>query len=367
MERPEKRAHEGLPTRLPARAAGSRVRAPGSPLKQHPVICDTHVLTSDLLRRLRSERTALGLLAQFGAVELFAAAHVVEEFERVLPQLASRAGIELEQARSVWYAEYLPFLRVVDLPARRSRRARSVAERDPDDAPTAELALLLAPCHVLSRDHSLVDTGFAHEDWLRVVLAHREVVAVETTAWITSVVGGIVGSLLGALFGWLRRLRPSPEALLILAGLVLLGSLGEAEKSDREGEETDRGLGPRERVAQMGRKSKEALDEAAVAGAELVATAEMRRQASLQVLSVAAVAGESQSVETRLARALARDAEGLQPAELFASAGVGATEASEANEILAEHPAFRFTESRWQFGRLLIDVSPNLGPDSSSG
>jgi hypothetical protein len=82
-------------------------------------------------------------------------------------------GVNVEAARGIWRGQYLRLMRFVD-----SRelvpddpRLRQLAERDPDDLPTAALACALG-IQALSEDPDLVDYGLATgRPWLGLVFA----------------------------------------------------------------------------------------------------------------------------------------------------------------------------------------------------
>jgi hypothetical protein len=89
---------------------------------------------------------------------IFATDRVRKEVERNLPRVAMSHA---DAAMRVWWADYRPLIRWVSLPDRlqsgfradeRGLRERMllVMEKHSADAPTAELALLCAPCFVLT-------------------------------------------------------------------------------------------------------------------------------------------------------------------------------------------------------------------------
>jgi hypothetical protein len=120
----------------------------------------------------------------------------------------------VEQAEALWVREYLPLLRVVDVPVGplyADERARvdvldTVAHPygDPDDVPTAILALLIdAP--VLSTDANLLRAVYGHDfDWV----AHAE--------WLAALRAG----------GDLGPLGEFLNSAYLLTGGIAMGTLG---------------------------------------------------------------------------------------------------------------------------------------------
>jgi predicted nucleic acid-binding protein len=147
-----------------------------------PLVLDTHTLGNDLARSARSGRTILVSGAIGGALRLYCPRHVVREIYEYMTLWAQRAGRPLDDVAQLWVREYLPILRVVDVPngllyPDEAARVRVLATSghphgDPDDVPTAQLGLLLdAP--VLSKDKNLLRAVYgdqhdivAHGEWL---------------------------------------------------------------------------------------------------------------------------------------------------------------------------------------------------------
>lgn len=152
-----------------------------------PLVMDCQALGRDLGRRARSGRTVLVSGACSGVLRLFAARHVADEVAEYMAEWAGLGRCSVEQVEALWVREYLPLLRVVDVPLGplyADERARvDVLDTighpygDPDDVPTAVLALLLdAP--VLSTDANLLRAVYgydfdcvAHAEWLAALRA----------------------------------------------------------------------------------------------------------------------------------------------------------------------------------------------------
>ena len=152
-----------------------------------PLVLDTHALGRDLGRRARCGRTILVSGACSGVLRLFVSRHVVDEVSEYMERWAELGQRPLDEVEALWAHEYLPLLRVVDVPAGplyADERARVdvLATRthplgDPDDVPTAILGLLLdAP--VLSQDEKLLRAVYGHDfnckahgEWLEALRA----------------------------------------------------------------------------------------------------------------------------------------------------------------------------------------------------
>jgi predicted nucleic acid-binding protein len=153
-----------------------------------PMVIDANALRDELLRTTRkNQRTILCNAANSGVLRLFCAAHVVEEVHKHAAEWATTQGLDPAAVQAVWETSYLPLLRCVAIPeplttARENERLAVLADPtsrygDPDDVPTATLALLLgAP--LLSKDASplraVYGDGFdhvAHARWLRALAA----------------------------------------------------------------------------------------------------------------------------------------------------------------------------------------------------
>jgi predicted nucleic acid-binding protein len=153
-----------------------------------PMVIDANALRDELLRTTRmNQRTILCNAANSGVLRLFCAAHVVEEVHKHAAEWATTQGLDPAAVQAVWETSYLPLLRCVAIPqplttARENERLAVLANPtsrygDPDDVPTAALALLLgAP--LLSKDASplraVYGEGFdhlAHAHWLRALSA----------------------------------------------------------------------------------------------------------------------------------------------------------------------------------------------------
>lgn len=85
-------------------------------------------------------------------VVLCATSLVFEETERHLPEIAERLGVPLGEVVRAWNDIFVPRIRIVDVTGLKldDGRIEAVAELHEDDAPTAALVALLAPCLLLT-------------------------------------------------------------------------------------------------------------------------------------------------------------------------------------------------------------------------
>jgi hypothetical protein len=123
------------------------------------VVADADELIREVVYRARRGNDPLLLsLVRAGWARLFATDRVGEEVERNLPKVAGR---NRSAALETWRAEYFPLIRWVSMPDRSAAgfdvgeeslrtRMSMVMERHDADAPTAELALMCAPCFVIT-------------------------------------------------------------------------------------------------------------------------------------------------------------------------------------------------------------------------
>ncbi|RNH98238.1 hypothetical protein EEZ25_27120 [Micromonospora aurantiaca] len=129
-----------------------------------PVVVDANALRDDLLRVAAGRpRTLMLNAANSGVLRLFCAPHVLREVEEHMEEWSGQRRLGLSVVRAAWHDSVAPLLRCVEVPA----GLTTVAEQerldylaqppatsrycDPDDVPTATLALLLTAA-LLSKD-----------------------------------------------------------------------------------------------------------------------------------------------------------------------------------------------------------------------
>jgi hypothetical protein len=123
-----------------------------------PIVVDADVLHRNVDYCLRTgftprllESASRGYTLITGVV-VFATNRVQQELERQLAEIAARRGIPLADVRKVWNEVFLPRVRFVQISEEVTNdpRVGGVAELHDADAPTAALAVMLAPCVVLT-------------------------------------------------------------------------------------------------------------------------------------------------------------------------------------------------------------------------
>jgi hypothetical protein len=91
-----------------------------------------------------------------GSMRMFMEYETLLETQRKLPKFARQFGVPVAELIRI-VNEWLPFIRVVKLPAalrELDQRALDVRSLDPDDYPAAALAALLSPCILLTGNHT---------------------------------------------------------------------------------------------------------------------------------------------------------------------------------------------------------------------
>jgi hypothetical protein len=161
-----------------------------------PVVADANVLIRDVCANLRRPNvTALLGQAELGLIRVLVSARVASEVPSRMPRVAKE---DTTLALELWRQRYLPLIRVVELDEAEPESAAiaemlaRVADDDPDDVPTAHLALLCAPCLVVTADRDLLDHGFGAPQWLDGVRASGDISAIDRSLWLTMQLSGVV-------------------------------------------------------------------------------------------------------------------------------------------------------------------------------
>ena len=160
-------------------------------LRPPPVVVDANVLRNDILRACRKgQRTVLVTAANAGLLRLFCAEHVYLEVIEHSGDWTVGGPVTRDTFLRTWLLEYLPLIRVVPVeewhlswldPAELAR-IRHLAEpgQDPDDVPSAALALLLE-AFFLSEDGSPLRAVYGgvvpprHREWVSILKAGGDV------------------------------------------------------------------------------------------------------------------------------------------------------------------------------------------------
>jgi hypothetical protein len=192
-------------------------------------VVDANVLLKNISRDARQwPDTSLMLsLAQRGWYRVFAAEHVYGEVEDHLDCVIADSGRDVALARKIWTEQYLPRVRFVSIdPVGLSRfdaRIAAVQHRDPDDAPTAALAILLGT-RGLSEDLDLLDPGLATgRPWLQLVAASKDVTFGETANFGVVLTTTLSANSFGTLGQHLKPLTTTtPGRVSMLLGLLVI-------------------------------------------------------------------------------------------------------------------------------------------------
>lgn len=197
-----------------------------------PVVPDANVLRNDVIYACRSgTRTVLVNIANAGLLRLFCARHVLDEVSEHAAEWAEGAKIPVEQFLTQWEREYLPFVRVLDasipsewLSPDESRRMAALAEIDPDDVPSASLALALGGFY-LSQDKTALRAVYGdgidperHAAWVDLLKAGGDA---GQLAELGQVATGLVSAAVSGMAGGAARLLESAGPV----GAVCLGML----------------------------------------------------------------------------------------------------------------------------------------------
>ena len=200
-----------------------------------PIVVDANVIRGEIIRMARTgTRTILASAASYGVLRLYCASHVVQEINEHCDEWADQAGLDTQLVRTVWRETHMRLLRWVDLPLvqlysqQEISRLRVLAHKttgDPDDVPTALLALLLdAP--LLSKDKKPLVAVYgedfdydAHTEWLDNLRAGGDMGPLGEAMRLTVMVGGGIG--LAGFEGARAVVKKVPWPILL--GLIVAG------------------------------------------------------------------------------------------------------------------------------------------------
>lgn len=200
-----------------------------------PIVVDANVIRSEIIRMARTGiRTILASAASYGVLRLYCARHVIQEIDRHCDEWAVQAGLDPQRVRAVWQETHMRLIRWVDLPPvplysqQEISRLRVLAHKttgDPDDLPTAVLALLLdAP--LLSKDKKPLVAVYgedfdydAHTEWLDNLRAGGDLGPLGEAMRLTVMVGGGIG--LAGFEGVRAVVQKVPWPILL--GLIVAG------------------------------------------------------------------------------------------------------------------------------------------------
>lgn len=249
-----KAAHEQQASSAPIVAADENGAFPAAPVPLvFPVVIDAMMLRDQILRLARTgRRTVLVSAANGGVLRIFCAPHVFQEVEEHRDEWARSRHLGPTKVRAAWEETVLPLLRCVDVPqglatTEEQRRLDDLAQPhtqygDPDDVPTATLALLLgAP--LMSRDGKPLravygqSREFAADDTSLDRLRERgDAGAAAQYAQSIEIMLGLFGEgLLGGFRAVNSRVSWAPLLLGVVAGGTLIYGATSAEQRRRLG------------------------------------------------------------------------------------------------------------------------------------
>lgn len=184
---------------------------------------DTSALLSDLAHRVKTGMsTKLGHALLFGYVLPLSARHVWAEVPRKIPTEAAEFGIDADEAEAVWWAEYNPYIRFVDVDSLPEPEGLAeLTARDISDVPTAKLVGLLVPVFAFSTDKDL--GAFTTRLWVEPAQTATIVGAFDTAAYGAGSGVKWVVDHWEEICGRARSVRDDPRArVLALGGGLLL-------------------------------------------------------------------------------------------------------------------------------------------------
>lgn len=324
---------------------GTALSAPPH-VRPQPVVVDANAFLKDCVANVRRPAvTALLGLAEAERIRLFATEQVHDEVARYLRTFARG---EADAACTLWRTRYLPLVRWVapfgtadhGRSTEASDRLARLARRDPDDVPTARLALLCAPCLLVTSDRDLLDHGFGDREWVTGLRAAGELSDLEGAAFISmQLVSAIAGTAGHAGAAATRAIGRSRLGLGLVLGLAVMGA-------------TDWRPGLETRARRYGRSASRALS----ATMRAVDWLETRRAITAKALDALTVAPDEEvRPDAVIGGLLARAARPVAARELSYELARRryALSNSELRVLLREHPAFVAVRGRgWELGQV---------------
>lgn len=294
-----------------------------------PCVVDTNVLAFDVIQGYRRDQvTALVGAARSGSGFIFAPIHVLGETQRLLEERAVILGLDPAMLYAAWNQRYAPLVRFLDVPPIEiDARLTAVAADDPDDEPTARLALLIAPSYLLSKDRALINVGLATPEALAVAIALRFTGLVDTSTVCTAGAATLLGH--GGFYAARLAARHPRLSLLgfTLAGVVL------ATHHD-----------------QIISRLRLAADFGRVAGEQLLGTLVQLMVEEQRATEAVRRSLNDASLDTPLARVSAALARERWPMTIRALAEATGLPSADVADVVRSNPAFVRRERRWQLG-----------------
>lgn len=203
-------------------------------LRPPPVVVDANVLRNDILRACRTgQRTVLATAANAGLLRLFCAQHVYDEVIEHADDWTASGTVTRDAFLRRWLLEYLPLIRIVPVgegqlawlsPAELARiRHLARPDQDPDDVPSAVLALLLE-AFFLSEDrkplHAVYGDAYPagrHQEWVSILKAGGDAGELGKTLTLAVNLTALAGH--GVASGARRLAAATSPWLLVAVGL----------------------------------------------------------------------------------------------------------------------------------------------------
>lgn len=301
----------------------------GAMFSTWPCVLDTNVLVFDLIQGAeRGRPTALLDSARFKSGRILACEHVEDEVHDVLRRVATRRGADPAAWLEIWNERYAPVIRFVDVPdVAVDRRLEAVRLVDEDDEPTARLALLVAPCFLLSKDKALVGVGLAAPDWLPISLALQFTGRIDAG---TITIGNLIGLAGQGCVAAARAAARNPRLTLLGAAVLVTGLLLRRDQLGSDG-----------RMLLHG--AKRVTAEIFVALNALLT----EREQAVAAISEQVIQPSLDTPIARVSRTLASEREPMSATEL---AAITQLDPGLVRELLGAHRAFVSVRRRWQLG-----------------
>ena len=184
-----------------------------------PIVADANRLRENILYTCRTgRRTVLVTAANSGATRIFCASHVLEEVAEHAREWTDRcADVSLGRFLEQWDSEYLPLIREVrqgEIPSgvlspAELERIANLHTKDPDDVPSATLALALG-AFFLSDDRAALRAVYGydldlagHRAWVDLLKAGGDAGELGTMMFSVVMIPTIAGAGLFELGRWL--------------------------------------------------------------------------------------------------------------------------------------------------------------------
>lgn len=304
------------------------------------VVADANALIADAIRRSQGRFTLMPFLAERRLIQLVTVEHIDEKVYARLPVACKNTHADLPAATAAYENLHRPLLRFVSTGELMAHDPRigAVALADEEDAPLAQLAVLLAPSLVLTQDHHLLDAGFGKREWADALVQMKELIELDEMMWSATDGVVITGALtIHGVGGLVNLLRRSELVLGIVLGLSI--ALGYQYRRQLRGA-----------PARLRERSAPVVDRAL---ASMAGAFERREAADERVRPTLVTPSEAERLEAVVARVLLQCPEPLGAAAVHARLAYPWREATvkQVMAVLREQPAFELVRGRgWMLG-----------------